>query len=240
MIELLKKLAEKDENALEAIQQLIPVVAEESESDQLRQQQKVLNQICKLQVKLGKRENAILQKDQQMQNFLQSIRQHVDQEKQRLKKETDQLREEIKEVKQQPQNLKSGKPVEETMEADLAEILGNDEEEKAQLKLQLDKANKEQMQMKQQVVYMQQQMELFMQNYQTTKGAMTALHQNELPPNTPEQPLKKPGHGFAESTPGMGLVKDARAPFGVRPQSHAARDAASPYAPVKGVEGGMD
>ena len=238
VIEILKQLAEKDEKAMEALQGLIPVVEEEAESGQLRQQQRMLNQIRKLQVKLGKKESAILQRDQQMQKFLQEIRQHVDQEKQRHKKETDLLKEEVVEIKQKLQDLKSGKPVEVKMENDLEDILGFEDEEKTQLKLQLDKANKEQIEMRNKVVYMQQQMEAFMQNYDPANGNIAVPRLETLPPNTPEQHVKNTTLGLTAPT-GAGLVKDARAPFGVRPHSHAAREAASPYA-LKEATGGMD
>ena len=63
VIDLLKRIAGKDEEAMKEVQKLIPAAEEEAENDILRQQQKMLNQIRKLQVKLGKKEALILQKD---------------------------------------------------------------------------------------------------------------------------------------------------------------------------------
>ena len=56
MIDLLKRIAGKDEEAMKEVQKLLPAAEEEAENDILRQQQKMLNQIRKLQVKLGKKE----------------------------------------------------------------------------------------------------------------------------------------------------------------------------------------
>ena len=75
-----------------------------------------------------------------MQQFLQTIRQHVDTEKARHKKEVEQLQEEIGEIKTQLANLKSGKPAEGPQEEDLDEMLGVEDEEKTQLRQQLETA----------------------------------------------------------------------------------------------------
>ena len=236
VIGLLKRIAGKDEEALKEVQKLLPA-AEEAENEGLRQQQRLLNQIRKLQVKLGKKEALILQKDQQMQQFLQTIRQHVDTEKARHKKEVDQLQEEIGEIKTQLSNLKSGKPAEEPQEEDLVEMLGVEDEEKIKLRQQLEDAKANQIQMQHQVTYLQKQMEHFMQTYQQNLPPEAGVGPQAMA-MSPGQQIKPPGlegHDLTKS-----VVKDVKAPFGLRPHSKTAREAASPYGQAKGPEGGMD
>lgn len=238
VIDLLKKIAGQETDIITEVQKILPAAEEEEEAQKLRQQQKLLNQIRKLQVKLGKKEGSVAQKEQQMQKFLQDIRQHVETEKSRHKKEVEQLQAEIEEIKTQLRDLKSGKPVEVKQEEDLEDILMVDDEEKIMLRQQLDEAKQNQLEMQQQVNNMQEQMAQFMQTYQ---GAMQADGAGGAPgttiPTSPGQNVKTP---LMMSTEQAKLVKDPKAPFGARLQPKNAREAASPYGPTKPLETGMD
>lgn len=237
VLELLRKVAEKDESALSEIEKMLPSVVEEDESEQLRQQQKRLNQIRKLQTRLAKKETAVQQKEQQLHAFIQEMRQHVESEKARHKREVEEISKEIEGIKQQLALLKEGKQLPEAMEEDVDEPFTPVDEEKIQLRQQVEQAHKDQETMRQQVAYMKQQMDHLMQQYQ--EGA---VHTRPLEPIpiSPQQGVKTPKRNMEESEQAKNTQRDAKAPFGLRMQSKLARDAASPYGPSKGPEGGMD
>ena len=242
VIDLLKKIVGREEGALAEVQKLLPHVEEETESDQLKQQQKLLNQIRKIQTRIGKKEMAVQQKEQQMQQFIQQIRQHVDSETLRHKKEVEQIQSEIADLKQQLQKVKAGKSTEDINEEEIEDAFMEDEEKTA-LRKQLDEANREQASMRQQVAYMQQQMDTFMLTYNATmKNQPELVPPNALSPRTPNQPVKVPINMMADGqeAPKVEMTRDAKAPFGVRAQCKAAREAASPYAVPKGPDSGMD
>ncbi len=230
VIELLKRIADKDETALSEVQTMLPAAAEEADADQLRQQQKTLNQVQRLQTKLGKKEASIQTKEQQMQKFMQDIKQHVEAERSRHKKEVEQINQEITEIKSLLQLLKSGKAVSEAPEEEMEDLFNYDDEEKSRLKEQLAQSTKEQAEMRQQVAYMQMQMEAFMHDYkqligkegQPTEGLVG------LPPTTPQEPIKTPMTVLSDEEKNN-YAKDPKAPFGLRTQSRAARENASPY-----------
>ena len=187
MLAILKKIAEKDESVLHEVEKIIPAVAEEEESAQLRQQQKRLNQIRKLQTKLTKKEASVQQKEQQMQAFIQEMKQHMESERSRHKKEVDQLSQEAEEIKQQLALLKAGKSIPEPMEDEVEEIPEPVDEEKVHLRQQVAQAQKAQEDMKNQVAYMKLQMDSLMMQYQEMAGNGKTL---EPIPISPEQAIK--------------------------------------------------
>lgn len=237
VLELLRKVAEKDESALSEIEKMIPAVAEEEESEQLRQQQKRLNQIRKLQTRLAKKEMAVQQKEQQLQAFIQEMKQHVESEKTRHKREVEEISKEIEGIKQQLSLVKEGKQLPEAMEEDADEIFTPVDEEKIQLRQQVEQAHKDQEAMRQQVAYMKQQMDHLMLQYQ---GGAVHTRPLEPIPISPQQGVKTPKRNMEENEQTKQMQRDAKAPFGLRAQSKQARDAASPYGPSKAPEGGMD
>ncbi len=239
VLDLLKRIVNKDEEAISEVQKLLPNSEEATEADQLKKQQRLLNQIRKIQTKIGKKEASVQQKEQQMQQFLQDVRQHVEAEKLRHKKEVEQTNAEIADLKQQLQEVKMGKTEDQPDEM-LEDVLAMEDEEKNQLRKQLVDAKKDQENMKRQVAYMQEQMDTFMMNYNASMVEQQKLAPH-IPqsPKTPHQPVKTPQAAATMATK-TDLTKDPKAPFGVRPQCKAARDAASPYGSFKGPETEMD
>lgn len=239
MLEILKKIAEKDETVFDEVEKMIPVVVEEEESEQLRQQQRRLNQIRKLQGKLGKKEASIQQKEQQMQAFIQEIKQHLESEKSRHKKEVDQLSQDVEEIKQQLALLKAGKDIPGPMEEDIEETSEPVDAEKVHLRKQVVQAQQDQEEMRKQVAYMKLQMDTLMGQYQEMAGN---IRMQEPLPISPEQVVKPPQttlDGYLEDQSKQ-IQRDAKAPFGVRLTGKAARDQNTPYGPAKPPDGGMD
>lgn len=165
VIQILKTLAAKDESLAPHLEGLIPDPLKED----VREKQRILNQVRKLQQKVERKEQAIARKEGQMVQFLEDIRQHVLQEKQRHQEEIEQLRKELSEAKDALQQIKDGKPppeeepgmeLDQLLSLDGASIRENDELKK-KIALMEDEKNMQAAQM----YAMQQQMEAFMRQF---------------------------------------------------------------------------
>ena len=211
VIGLLQKIADKDADVAAAMSNIIP--EDHNEQAELKEQQRRLNAIRKVQTRIHKKERQIKDKETQMQVFLQDIKRHVDSEKTRHRTETEALQKEIEELKETLVNLKAGKTLQdnkvETME-DLEELLDPYDGEKGELKAQLDKATKEKELMQKQLLQMQTQMAEFMMTYGQQRGNSPTIG----PPNvlkTPVTPLQDGAPAASAPT----KKRDAMQPFGV-------------------------
>ena len=119
VISLLKKLAGKDETIAAEVEGFLPNPLKED----IREKQRTINMIRKLQQKVERKEQAIQRKEAQMAQFLEDIKQHISQEKIRHKGEMEQLRLELDEAKEALEKAKNGATVENAeMEEDLDKI----------------------------------------------------------------------------------------------------------------------
>ena len=222
VIGLLQKIADKDADVAAAMSTIIP--EDHNEQTELKEQQRRLNAIRKVQTRIHKKEKNIRDKETQMQVFLQDIKRHVDSEKTRHRTETEALQKDIEELKETLANLKAGKnltnPKEEVME-DLEELLDPYDGEKGELKAQLDKATKEKELMQQQLIQMQTQMTEFMMTYGQQRANSPGVGAPPMPNMTPEQPVKTPMSSLqdgANLAAGTAKKRDALQPFGVARQ----------------------
>ena len=219
VIGLLQKIADKDADVAAAMSNIIP--EDHNEQAELKEQQRRLNAIRKVQTRIHKKERQIKDKETQMQVFLQDIKRHVDSEKTRHRTETEALQKEIEELKETLVNLKAGKTLQdnkvETME-DLEELLDPYDGEKGELKAQLDKATKEKELMQKQLLQMQTQMAEFMMTYGQQRGNSPTIGPPNVFTTTPEQTVKTPVTPLQDGAPAASAPtkkRDAMQPFGV-------------------------
>ena len=197
VISLLKKLAGKDEAIAAEVEGYLPNPLKED----IREKQRTINMIRKLQQKVERKEQAIQRKEAQMAQFLEDLKQHISQEKTRHKAEMEQLRLELDEAKEALEKAKNGATGESAeMEEDLDKTLGLDDDvatENQALKLQLAAMEQEKQAQQIQLCNMQSQMNLFMERFadQIQAGGMTA------PKNPMEEKLNHPPPGMGGMAP---------------------------------------
>lgn len=229
---ILQKYAGKDKDLAEEVQALLP--QDVAEREELKSQQKHLNQLRKLQGRIYKKEQQVKDKEAQMAKFITDMKRHIEQEKARHKQETEGIQKEIQELREQLQRVKEGK-TDETEEADmdLEEMLDGPDQEKDQLRQRLEKSEKEKQQMQTQLQQIQQQMYEFMAHYNPAarEGSPNTVKHPDMA-NTPDQVVKTPqtlplaAHLENPAT----RRRDALQPFGGARNS--VKTPSGPYAPI--------
>lgn len=168
VVSLLKSLAESDQNIAAKVEGLLPNPIKED----IREKQRVINTVRKLQQKVERKEQAISRKETQMQQFLVDVKEHIVQEKIRHKAEIEQLTKELDEAKDSLEKAKNGQPLTEAEpNEDLEMLLAGDEDmaeiskENLELKQRLATMEQEKDKQAEQMYNMQSQMENFMKQY---------------------------------------------------------------------------
>ena len=226
---ILQKYAEKDKGLAGEVSALLP--QDMVEREELKTQQKHLNQLRKIQGRIYKKEQLLKDKEQQMTKFITDMKKHIEQEKARHRQEVETTQKEIQELRDQLQKVKDGQieePEDPAMELD--EMLDGPDPEKEQLRMQLEKSEQEKKTMQAQLHQIQGQMMEFMATY----NAQLREHSptlNTPPPlaMTPEQPVKTPTTLPGQGAPVVARQRDALQPFGVA-RSSPAKTTSGPYA----------
>lgn len=220
LLQVLKQLAASHPSAADQINCLLP----DPDQQEIKDQQKRINVLRRLQQRVTKKEAQIKLKEQQMEQFIEQMKSHVLKEKLRHKEELDVLRKDIEQTKIDIQKVKEGDHSDPTpsTEMDLEEILDSPrpDPEKDQLKEQLVKAEQANYAMQQQLHQFQGQMAEFMQVYRLQLPPQEG--QIGTPPGLPMTGVTSPGQhvkppvNVAEATPGsMTTKRDAKQPFGI-------------------------
>ena len=169
VVQLLRTIAAKDESLAPPVESLLPDPLKED----IREKQKIINTVRKLQQKIERKEQAIARKEGQMAQFLEDIKQHILQEKARHRNDMEQLHKELEETQLALKNLQEGK-------ATNTEMTGNEEletlldmedvtnKENVELKKKIQQMEKDKTETQQQMYAMQMQMENFMKHYADT------------------------------------------------------------------------
>lgn len=217
---MLKQIAEANPGTADKIKDLLP----NQDQQDIKDQQKKINLLRRLQQRIQKKESQIKTKEQQMENFIEQVKAHVTKEKARHKEEVECLKKEIEQAKTDLQKIKDGEQMEaqNQEDMDLEEVLdvSAPDVEKDQLRGRLAEAEKANQEMQQQLASFQNQMAEFMQQYSQQ------LQRQELPVGTPPgafspgQMIKNPmntfepgtNHGPTEEKTNK---RDARQPFGI-------------------------
>ena len=253
LLQVLKQIAETNPEAAEKIHGLLPG-QDQQDQQEIKDQQKKINILRRLQQRIQKKENQIKTKETQMDTFIQQMKDHILREKQRHKEDLEELRKDIEQARLDIQKIKNGDSLENQnqMDMELEEVLEPTphDEEKTQLKEKLQTAEKANSDMQRQLCSLQLQMTEFMQNYQQRMAPMEVPVGTPPGAFTPEQPVKPPAisldgaiaaAGMGEKnkeTEGTGVrTRDALQPFGIARKDKTAR---GPYAPPPPVpkEGG--
>lgn len=256
LLNVLKQIAETNPEAAEKIHGLLPGQDQQDQQD-IKDQQKKINILRRLQQRIMKKENQIKTKETQMETFIQQMKDHILREKQRHKEELEELRKEIEQARSDIQKIKNGDTMENQnqMELDLEEVLetADHDEEKNQLREKLQTAEKANADMQRQLCGLQQQMTEFMQNYQQRLTPMEVPVGTPPGAFTPEQHVKVPainldaaiaaagvGEMQQEKERTGGRTRDARQPFGIarKDKTPSGPYAPSPPVPNKPKEGG--
>ena len=237
-MELLLEVSQKDSKIAQQLEGILP---DKSADVEMRQQQQVLNRIRKVKLKIQRKEASLTTKEVQLKNFLEQVRVHVKNEKDRYHQETSETKKELEELKGELQQLREGRiPTKDTEmeESTLETLLALGEPESEGLQSALAAAKEEAACAKQMAYSMKQQMDTMMAHFQTMKhlqpGGFTPPPSEDLTAMDGMAP--KIGSslppGLAHLPPsGPTLVKDARAPFGVRPKERS-----GPYTPNRGTD----
>jgi len=239
-MQVLKQIAETNPEAAEKINGLLPG-QDEQDQQEIKDQQKKINLLRRLQQRIQKKENQIKTKESQMDTFIQQMKDHILREKQRHKEEVEELRKEIEQARLDITKIKNGDTMDNQnqMEMELEDVLESpdQDEEKIQLREKLHTAEKVNADMQRQLCGLQLQMTEFMQNYQQRLAPMEVPVGTPPGAFTPEQNVKAPAinldaaiaaAGVGEKERPAGRTRDALQPFGV-----ARRDKTpnGPYAP---------
>lgn len=254
LLQVLKQIADSNPEAAEKIHGLLPG-QDQQDQQEIKDQQKKINLLRRLQQRIQKKENQIKTKESQMDTFIQQMKDHILREKQRHKEELEELRRDIEQARVDIQKIKNGDTMENQnqMDMDLEEVLDSPthDEEKIQLKEKLHTAEKANSDMQRQLCSLQQQMAEFMQNYQqriapmevpvgTPPGAFTPEQNVKLPAISLDAAIAAAGMGEAQKEkerPG-GRTRDALQPFGIARKDKAQSGPYAPPPPVPKEDGG--
>ena len=121
LLVVLKQLAEANPAAADTINELLP----NQDHMEIKEQQKKINVLRRLQQRIHKKEAQIKTKEQQMETFMEQVKVHVTKEKQRHKDEIDELRKDIEQARTDILKIKNGGNLEtgNNAEMELEEIL---------------------------------------------------------------------------------------------------------------------
>lgn len=240
VFQVLKQLAVAHPSAAEQINGLLP----DPDQQEIKDQQKKINVLRRLQQRVTKKEAQIKMKEQQMDQFIEQMKSHVVKEKLRHKEELEGLRKDIEQAKIDIQKIKDGDSTEPMAHADmeLEELLepGGPDPEKEKLKEKLEKAEQANYAMQQQLQQFQSQMTAFMQAQQAPSPSVA-------PPGltfSPEQVVKPPVIQLDEAiaVARRDTRRDPLQPFGVRRSTQRSRTPSGTYTPSPGrpENGGRD
>lgn len=226
LVQALMACAAKDKSLAAIVEQVVPGTL--TEEQELKSQQQFLNRIRKCRQKLARKEAMIQAKNNLMEQFLSDMRRHIASEKERHGREIKELEAEIVDIKEELRLLKEGQEKIPEPEASLDELLEVDMTESEQsLRAQLNKA-KDDVKEAQNVAYaMQAQMQAFLEYQQLAAGAAVPHLATPPPPGFPNGMAPAAVMSPQKPKPPAGLMKDARAPFGVTRKDIPARE--SPY-----------
>ena len=229
LLEILKKVAAKDEDVAKQVESLIP-----EEDTSLKDQQKQLNAIRKIKTKISKKEQSLVHKEDQMQGFMEKMRSHVQAEKERHKQETDEINKELLDLRKDLERVKTGQGIEkdELMELSLEAALQEGEqdlvEDNKRLHQELVKAKQTAEEASQMAYHMKAQFESVMARMAQFAPTGTSPVPSETldgkGPVIPVEDLETKPH----------LIKNAMAPFGVIKSTKIPRE--GPYSPGSGQD----
>ena len=234
LIEILKKVAAKDEEVAKQVENLLP----EEEDTSLKDQQKMLNTIRKLKTKISKKEQALVHKEDQMQSFIEKMRVHVQAEKERHKSEVDEINKELVDLRKDLERVKSGQVLEkEDMEISLLAALREGEidleEDNKRLQKELVQAQRAAEEASQMAYHMKAQFDDVM----TRMAQFTPTGTSPPPSENLDGKKPVPVVDLEKKATGS-LIKDPMAPFGVVKTSKGMRE--GPYSPGNGKEAKPD
>ena len=183
LLVVLKQLAEANPAAAGTINELLP----DQDHMEIKEQQKKINVLRRLQQRIHKKEAQIKTKEQQMETFMEQVKVHVTKEKQRHKDEIEELRKDIEQARTDILKIKNGGNLEtgNNAEMELEEILDTSatSKETEELKRRLIQAEQEKVQATTMMYNMQKKLDQFMEQY-AHAGAHAPPH---LPTPTEEE-----------------------------------------------------